>query len=279
MLLAKTKLDLLRDEIKKCGDWATDEQDNLTVNYKEDNSPVTEVDIAISNRIINLIKTLFPECAIISEEEKTNTIENAPYTFVLDPIDGTDVYSQGLPSYCVSLGIIDSENEPIGAIVYAPRFGRGTRDGLLLTLYPGEDVYLNGKKLEEKKETDRLYQITLSSTLTNKIDFSNYKGKIRIFGSQIIHILSPILFCNIQLSILEPCYIWDYCGAHAIIKKMGYNLYTPQLELFKYSKDFLERKRAESVLYCGKRKAVEEIIKICPLLKPNEMIVHNMKEL
>ena len=57
MLLDKTKLDLLRDEIKKCGDWATDEQDNLTVNYKEDNSPVTEVDIA--TRILKFNTRLF----------------------------------------------------------------------------------------------------------------------------------------------------------------------------------------------------------------------------
>ena len=70
-----------------------EKQCDLHVRKKSDSSPVTEVDITISNRVLSLLKELFPDGAIISEEETTEINDDAPYTLVLDPIDGSDVFS------------------------------------------------------------------------------------------------------------------------------------------------------------------------------------------
>ena len=112
MYLDKEKLDRIQEEIYSSGKWAVEKQGDLHISLKEDKSVVTEVDITISHRILALIKSLFPDAAIISEEEITEEKDNPPYTFVLDPIDGTDVYSQGFPSFCIALGILDSNKEP-----------------------------------------------------------------------------------------------------------------------------------------------------------------------
>ncbi len=264
---SKSKFDLLENKIVALGQWAVKKQKDLHIRYKEDNSPVTEVDERISREIVSLIKELFPECSIISEEEYTERIINPPLTFVLDPIDGTDVYSQGIPSFAISLGVLDSSFTPIGAIVYAPRFGRGDTSGLLLRLDLGGEPTINGKKLivpnpEEKKNT--IKQITISSSLVKYLDFSSFEGKVRIFGSQILQILSPSIFSNITASINEPCYIWDYAGAHAIIKSLGMDIYTKENEVFTYSEDFLRRKKAECITYCGYKESVEKLISLCP---------------
>ncbi len=274
----KNGLDLLEKKIVEMGEWAVDMQSRIHVSFKEDLSPVTEVDMTISHEVVSLIKSTFPSASIISEEEITPESRESEYTFVLDPIDGTDVYSQGLPSFCISLGILDKNKIPVGAILYAPRFGRGTKEGLLLRLTPGEKPLINKEELcvaHEGEKKEKIYQLTLSSTLVKWIDFSRYTGKVRIFGSQILQILSPVLFDNITASINEPCYIWDYAAAHAIIRSLGMDLYTPDMTPFTYTPSFLSRKRAETITYGGYRETVKRVISICPPRVQVDGIIHN----
>lgn len=259
MRLDKAKLDLLANEIKKCGLWAKEKQNNLHVSLKEDNTPVTEVDITISRRIITLIRELFPECALISEEEKTETVSNPPFTFVLDPIDGTDSYSQGLPSFAIALGILNSENIPVGAIIYAPRFGKSTDDGLFLRLDPDGKITLNGKELKIIGDKKELKQITISSTFTQYVDSSLYKGKLRIFGSSIIHLLSPIVFPNIQACVATPCYIWDYAASHALLLSVGMDIYNEDGTPFRYSSPFLNRNKSDGIKYAGYKETIDKL--------------------
>ena len=119
------KLDILENAIRDAGAYAKQMQSKVHRSYKADGSVLTEVDLEISHRILSLLQNLFPDCGIISEEETTERKEDAEYTFVLDPIDGTDVYSQGLPTFAIGLGILDKERRPVGAMISAPRFGIG----------------------------------------------------------------------------------------------------------------------------------------------------------
>ncbi len=256
------------------GDWAADMQKDLHIRYKEDDSPVTQVDLGISHEIIKTIRELFPECGIITEEEEVEKSSNPPFVFVLDPIDGTDMYSQGLPSFCVALGILDSAFAPVGAVIYAPRFGRATREGMLIRLNPGGRPTINGEELKITGDKDSIWQITASSTLLRFVDFTSYKGKIRMFGSQILQILAPALFMHIAVSVNEPCYIWDYAAAHAVIRSLGMDLYTPDMKNFTYSGSFIDRKRETRITYGGRKDIVERLREICPPLDGNERIIH-----
>ncbi len=268
------KLDLLSKKIVEMGDWAAEMQKDLHIRYKEDDSPVTQVDLGISHEIIKTIRELFPECGIITEEEEVEKSSNPPFVFVLDPIDGTDMYSQGLPSFCVALGILDSAFAPVGAVIYAPRFGRATREGMLIRLNPGGRPTINGVELKITGDKDSIWQITASSTLLRFVDFTSYKGKIRMFGSQILQILAPALFMHIAVSVNEPCYIWDYAAAHAVIRSLGMDLYTPDMKNFTYSGSFIDRKRESVITYGGRKDIVERLREICPPLDGNKRIIH-----
>ncbi len=268
------KLDLLSKKIVEMGDWAAEMQKDLHIRYKEDDSPVTQVDLGISHEIIKTIRELFPECGIITEEEEVEKSSNPPFVFVLDPIDGTDMYSQGLPSFCVALGILDSAFAPVGAVIYAPRFGRATREGMLIRLNPGGRPTINGEELKITGDKDSIWQITASSTLLRFVDFTSYKGKIRMFGSQILQILAPALFMHIAVSVNEPCYIWDYAAAHAVIRSLGMDLYTPDMKNFTYSGSFIDRKRETRITYGGRKDIVERLREICPPLDGNKRIIH-----
>ena len=264
MYLDKEKLDRIQEEIYSSGKWAVEKQGDLHISLKEDKSVVTEVDITISHRILALIKSLFPDAAIISEEEITEEKDNPPYTFVLDPIDGTDVYSQGFPSFCIALGILDSNKEPVGAMIYAPRFGVGTDEGAFLRLDPEGELLLNGRKFTMKGDKKTVRQLAVSSTCIWKFDFTKYRGKARSLGCSILHILLPVLFPSIAASINEPSFIWDYAAAHAVIRSQGMDLFAPDGSRYVYSSSFLNRERSETPVYGGEKETVEELIKLCP---------------
>lgn len=264
MYLDKEKLDRIQEEIYSSGKWAVEKQGDLHISLKEDKSVVTEVDITISHRILALIKSLFPDAAIISEEEITEEKDNPPYTFVLDPIDGTDVYSQGFPSFCIALGILDSNKEPVGAMIYAPRFGVGTDEGAFLRLDPEGELLLNGRKFTMKGDKKTVRQLAVSSTCIWKFDFTKYRGKARSLGCSILHILLPVLFPSVAASINEPSFIWDYAAAHAVIRSQGMDLFAPDGSRYVYSSSFLNRERSETPVYGGEKETVKELIKLCP---------------
>src|SRR5438309_11902746 len=67
------------------------------------NNLVTEADHASEKAIISIIKNNFPEHAILSEEcgASGNSHE---YKWIIDPIDGTVNFANGIPICCISFG-------------------------------------------------------------------------------------------------------------------------------------------------------------------------------
>ena len=258
-MLDSSRLDALADEIEKAGAYAREMQKKIHRSFKSDGSVLTEADTEISHRIINVIHTLFPEAAVISEEEDTENIKDPEWIFILYPIDGTDVYSQGLPSFAVSLGILNSKREPVGAYIAAPRFGIG-REDMFIRLDPGKKALLNGTEIVLDGNKDIITEITMGSKGAKELDFSHFNGKVRVFGSTIIHILSPAVFSSIEGTVVQKCYAWDIAASHAVIRSLGMDLEDERGEIFTYSDDFIFKKqRLESVLYGGTKAGRETL--------------------
>jgi len=209
--------------IRNCGQEAKDQQNKIHRNFKPDGTIITETDLAISKKVINAIHDIFGEdddYNIVCEEIDLKKFDKKkPYTFVLDPIDGTDAYSQGFPSWCVALGILDANRIPKGAIISAPRFGIGNEELFITTEPESDDIYLNDKLFKINSKTNPPRQITIGSNILKEIDISAYKGKIRSFASSIIHMLCPVVFKNIDACINPTCYAWDIAASYAFILK------------------------------------------------------------
>lgn len=208
--------------IRQCGEAARANQGLIHRSLKDDGSILTETDLAVSEAIIARLRVLYPDCNIITEEIDLHDFSDEKrYTFVLDPIDGTDSYSQGFPAWCVALGILDSDRRPCGAIIFAPRFGCGTQELFICSL-PGDDrIFLNGKLHKAPEHYDAPRQLVMGSNINNYIDMRPYKGKIRSFGSSIIHEIVPVVFSNMDCTINPYCYAWDIAASHAIVLKSG----------------------------------------------------------
>lgn len=262
--LERDKLDILAKAVEDAGLYAKEKQREIHRSYKSDGSVITETDLAISNKILSVVSTLFPEANIISEETLTAYDPEAPYTFVLDPIDGTDVYSQGLPSWAVALGVLDKERKPVGAYIAAPRWGIGC-DSLFVRLDPGSELLINGESWKLSGDKDRPRQITMGSSGQRLMDFTNFHGKIRIFGSSILHMLAPVIYSHIQGCVNQSCYVWDIAASHAVLLASGMDIQYVDGSAFVYDDRFvLERKPFSPSFYAGNEACRKELALILP---------------
>src|ERR1700722_10867591 len=68
------------------------------------NNLVTEADHASEKAIFEVIKTDFPDHFILSEEAG-EIVTDSTYKWIVDPIDGTVNFANGIPLCCVSIGL------------------------------------------------------------------------------------------------------------------------------------------------------------------------------
>ncbi len=101
------------------------------VRFKGRADIVTDVDLAAEQVILNLIQQEYPAFSILSEE--SNPIEKgSPYTWVIDPIDGTRNFAEGIPHFCVVVALARGSDivagvtyDPVKEETFAAEQGRG----------------------------------------------------------------------------------------------------------------------------------------------------------
>ena len=94
--------------------------DRIDIRDKSATQKVSEVDLMANEAIISEIKKNYPDHQIISEEGTDHSgAEDAEYTWIIDPLDGTNNFIHGNPYYCVSIAI-KREDELQYAVIIDP---------------------------------------------------------------------------------------------------------------------------------------------------------------
>ena len=113
---------------------------SFSVREKGRNDFVTAVDHQAEEAIVRLIRTRFPDHAILAEESAP--VEGrAGFRWYVDPLDGTTNFIHGYPLFCVSVGLADPQGMRAAA-VYDP-----LRDELF-TAARGAGAHLNGRPIQ-----------------------------------------------------------------------------------------------------------------------------------
>jgi myo-inositol-1(or 4)-monophosphatase len=197
---------------------------------KEDDTIVTEADIETQKYLVTKLKEITPDYTIVGEENSSNLSEkdinelkNTKYIWAIDPIDGTASFSNDLPNWVISLGLL-VDGEPKGGWIYAPVWNQ------MFYTFPEEDwAYLNGEKLDKLDFSNGLNIkentcIMIDSKTFRKYYLENYEGKVRSFGSTAFHITlvasGKVIAAN---SIRNK--IWDIVAASAIANKCNVHLH------------------------------------------------------
>lgn len=97
--------------------WAL--RDRFIAEEKRPNDWVTDADRAADRMIRAAKDASFPEDGWLSEESLVDSVQGA-FTWVVDPIDGTREFVEGLPEYVVSIGLVWQGRAVAGTIAHPP---------------------------------------------------------------------------------------------------------------------------------------------------------------
>lgn len=122
-------------------------RDNLVIETKRSLTDMVSIaDREVETLIRDALQSAFPEDAMLGEEYG-HTPGQSGLTWVVDPIDGTAPFLNGLPGWCVSIGLMDDKGPLLGAI-FAPALGEmflGAR---------GNGASLNGQPIRVTRRFD-----------------------------------------------------------------------------------------------------------------------------
>jgi len=145
----------------------------FTISNKEGiNNLVTEVDHKSEQAIFAAIKEQFPAHHILSEESG-ELIQDSTYKWIIDPIDGTVNYANGIPICCVSIGI-EKEGKMVMGAVYNPfinEFYFAERD---------KGAMLNDTMIHVSTKTELIKSCLVTGFPYTYLDMPN--GPLEVFG-------------------------------------------------------------------------------------------------
>ena len=94
--------------------------EDLQVEYKDGEMPLTIADRVSNNIIVNSLREKYKEYAILSEEEKDNKERlNNDYCFVIDPLDGTKEFIKRNGQFTVNIALAYKQKSILG-VIYVP---------------------------------------------------------------------------------------------------------------------------------------------------------------
>ena len=214
------------------------QREGLKITIKEDNSPVTNGDIAVNDIITNKILELTPDIPIISEETVKKDFKNTNKIFwLIDPIDGTKEYIAGKDEFTLNAALVVNQI-PVISLVGVPKKNR------LFYTYGKNESYLieNGKteKINCKKKNEKNSIVAVASVIKPSDMILNKLKEYNV--SKIVKMSSSYKFCVIATgefdiyAAKERAHEWDYAAGHAIAVNAGASITTLEGKPFLYGK-------------------------------------------
>ena len=136
----------------------------LTVETKADASPVTIADRGAEELLRQLIAKKFPTHGIIGEE-LGNERADAPFVWVLDPIDGTKSFISGVPLFGTLIALLH-EGQPVLGCIHQPILRQ-------LMIGDGTTTTLNGRPVRCRPTTRLTDATVLTSDPLNLAKYQN----------------------------------------------------------------------------------------------------------
>ena len=201
---------------------------SAVVKGEDNNQVLTETDIEIGKSVISKIKQNYSNYNIIDEE--VGVIDNgSQFTWVIDPIDGTSNFANGVPLYCTMVGLL-KENVPIAGGVALPPPGE------IYVAEKGFGAFCNEKKIHVTSEV-RLLSTLVAYTLDGHQENPDFtRNECRTMAEIILNIrnLRNAGSCFDAVMVAKGKYgaylnltskIWDNVAQQILVEEAG-GIYT-----------------------------------------------------
>ena len=213
------------------------------VEYKSDDSPLTQADQASHEIIVKGLKELFPNIPVVSEEG--NLVENAelvksPSFWLVDPIDGTQEFVNRNGEFCIAIGLIEN-NRPSFGFVSAPTLDTVYYGG------PGNGSYKKvgnsaAVPIHVKSLVPHIAAVSRSHPAEVTVKYLNehFHGATQMpLGSMLKQVKLAEGEIDVYASIDQPLKLWDAAAGNAIIEGAGGYMTRPDRSPLDYSNSSL----------------------------------------
>jgi myo-inositol-1(or 4)-monophosphatase len=195
----------------------------LKVQSKGVQDMVSEADIATENLIRDAVESRFPDDAFLGEESTDSfQITKGAGTWIVDPIDGTQPFVNGIRSWCVSIAYVEGNEFKIG-VVFDPNTGE------LFAAQSGRGATMNGKSISCSPAT-RLSEGLVSVGFSNRVKPEDTLGPLeRLMRNDGMYHRSGCGALSLShvaagrlIGYFEPhMNSWDFSAAALIVQEAG----------------------------------------------------------
>lgn len=178
----------------------------------------TEIDIQVQNKIADILLKEFPTFGFLGEEESTASkiSDVSGYSWIVDPIDGTENYSNHLPCYGTSIALLKNGSPVVGVVslpalnvVYAAVAGKGSTK--------------NEQQIHTRscnKVSDAIFGEFFSDRIHRGTQvLYPPAAAYRRFGSAVCSMM--FLAEGSMDAVLLRCHLWDIAAASLIVQEAG----------------------------------------------------------
>ena len=192
---------------------------NKQVKYKSFNNPVTIADYEADQYLLDFIGGEFPDDGWLSEETvDTKERLNKSRVWIVDPLDGTKEFIEGVPHFSVSIALVE-DGYPVVGIIYNPY----TEE--MFSAEKDKGASFNGSNINiSKKEQLKEASITVSRSEYRKKLWEKYSDNfcsIEPIGS-VAYKLGLVGANKYDIfSTIAPKNEWDICAGDCIVREAG----------------------------------------------------------
>ena len=196
---------------------------DFSVEVKDDQSPLTEADLAAHHLICGELSKQYPDIPILSEESADTfklRDENACF-WCVDPLDGTKEFIKKNDEFTVNIALIQNQ-QPILGVIGAPA------KNLMYAAVKGESAFKQQgdnqlQKIQVKpQDPDNLIFAVSRSHLDNKT-----KAMVEEYGAEILQAGSALKLAYVAEGLVDvyprfgTTMLWDVAAGQCIIKEAG----------------------------------------------------------
>jgi 3'(2'), 5'-bisphosphate nucleotidase len=196
---------------------------DFSVEYKEDQSPLTEADLASHHLICGELNKLYPDIPILSEESAeafTLPDENSSF-WCVDPLDGTKEFIKKNDEFTVNMALIQNQ-QPILGVIGVPA------KNMVYAAVKGQGSF-------KQKESNALQKIHVKSQDPDHLTFAvsrshlddHTKAMVDEYEAQILQAGSALKLAYVAEGLVDvyprfgPTMLWDVAAGQCIIEEAG----------------------------------------------------------
>ena len=194
-------------------------QKDYDVHQKSYHNPVTTADKEADEKIKEILLSNNSDYGWLSEETVDSKERlSKKYIWVVDPLDGTKEFIEGIPNFVVSIALVE-DNKPILGVLYNPVTGE------IFSAAKNCGSFLNGNPIACSTKSNLNQMVILNSrSETNRGLWNSYTNifkELKPIGSVAYKLGLTAAGKGDIFATLRPKNEWDICAGTCIINESG----------------------------------------------------------